>query len=159
MGILIKQIWFVRNVKRLINYLSITISAFILLYSILSIWAIGGGADIGTLMTKYSSLIIVPVVGLAISVVFLWKYHSAPSSKAITDNDRSNGAVTEMKQAIIKTLLCGTNLLIALLFFFIQINALNTAKELDSFGILPIYLCLIGGVIFYVTVLTKALKG
>ncbi|MFZ2539156.1 MAG: hypothetical protein WAX04_09690 [Oscillospiraceae bacterium] len=161
---MIKQIWFIRNERRLINSLCFTITGLILFYSILSIWALANSElamllqldetiikpSLYSLMFKRVNLYILPLILLVVCSMLLWFSNHIKSARYCTDEQSA-----ARKKQIKRDLLIGTNLFTTLVFSFLQIERLNIAKQIAGFGFVPIYLCIAGVLVFYATMIKK----
>lgn len=139
---IIKQIWFVRNVRKLINCLCPTIIGVIFLYSLLSIW---GLSDFNWQnVPSNSGLIIISVISVIFSSILIWV------SNRMKAPEKSTGETpASKKNQTIRDLLIGTNLMITLALSFLQLDRISIAKEVGGYGLLPMYLSLLGGIVFY----------
>ena len=153
---MIKQIWFIRNERKLINSLSFTIVGFIFLYSLLSIWALSdalldsSNQNVYQLMFGNAHLIILPLVSLLVSSVLFWFSNHTKASKNCFDKQS-----IVLEQKVKRDLLIGTNLFLTLVISFVQIEFLNYAKQISGFGLTPIYICIVGVTCFYVFTIFK----
>lgn len=162
---MIKKIWFVRNERKLLNYTCITIAGFILFYSILNIWAfadtelndlikINSNTDktVFSLMVSRINFIILPIISLAVCI-FLYNLSNHTKSFKGCNNEK----LYSMQKQIKRDTLIGTNLFITLTFTFIQIDKLNTIKEIQGFGLTPIYIFTAIILVFYFIMIKKSL--
>lgn len=139
-----KSLLFVRNTYRLINGLCLAVGCVIGLYSFASAWALAGSmADIGS----YSSLFVIPIVSIIISIL-LWR-------RCVTVKPANGGS--EKQRAYMMDFITASNLIIALILAFFQLDKVSSAKNTGGFGTVPIYLVIIGGIIFYVLRIKKML--
>lgn len=142
----IKQLWFVRNPYKLVGQLGIAVSAFSLFYSLLCLWALLFGADtqggaVIDFLSRFGGLLPLPLISTAFSVAAYCIY--------IRLAKRGQSAILIIK------LVTGFSLSIPAVLFFWQLHLLNTAKQIQGFGMLPAYLCLGVGIVYTIFVIIK----
>lgn len=130
---MIKQLWFVRNEHRLFNYLNFAIAGFTLIYTILNIIVFEGAN------TRYAFLIL-PIIALSICILLNRIYKGVHKRKSILS--------LEKEKQIAKTKICqetaiGYNFILMLLSFFIQMDILNTYKNVGGSYIILEILCIV----------------
>lgn len=125
---MIKKIWFVRNPVRLLGQLCIILGAFSFAYAALSGMGLADGS-FSHYLNEYVFLLFYPSVGILVAVVLFL-------------------LLRQMKDTLIRMLLLDLNCMLALCFFFLAVDAVSRAKEIESFGLFPIVLVLLGGVCF-----------
>ncbi len=164
---MIKQIWFVRNERKLINLLCFAIAGVILLYSVLNIWALSNAElttllqddkniippNLYSLMLARVDLFVLPLISLLVCSMLFWFSNHTKPTKNCVDNQSAS-----LQKQIKRDLLIGTNLFITLVFSFWQIDRLNNAKQIAGFGLVPIYLFIAGILAFYSIMIKKLLN-
>lgn len=162
---MIKQIWFIRNERKLINALCFTIGAVMLLYSLLSVWAMASDQllrydtaalkpTLFALMAEQFELLVLPLLSLAIcGILFFMSNHAKPVKNCIDKR------VAALQKQFRRDMLIGSNLLITLILAFFQLDKISLAKGVSGFGLVPVYICIAGGVIYYIWSIKKLLSG
>lgn len=145
---IIKKFWFVRNVYKLIGQLGIAVSVFSLFYSGLCIFALAGG-DYSDFFMRFGKLIPIPVVGLILSID-LYSIRNRISLQA--NRQMKFGSEWRKKPKrnialIIRLITCWELGFPAILLFW-QLDLLNTAKQIQGFGLFPAYLFVFVGIIY-----------
>lgn len=143
-----RNLFEVRNKTRLLNAISCTIAGFSLVYSIINLFIIEKPINILFLdnLSKYF-LVCIPIIAIAFCVYFVI------SSKKIMLNltkvpllFRETKFSPENKKAfncIQADTIIMINLFIQILFFFIQIETINTAKGIPPFSVIIPLVCVV----------------
>lgn len=154
---MIKQIWTVRSLPKLFNGLTLSLSTFMLLYTVLNV--IFFDKEVITRLNFWSSrfvsndklaLLIVPVLCFFASLI-LWHLSNVPKKLKyeVTEATRKT-ALKDIKNH--REYIVGSNFLITIISFFVELDALNTAKSLPGFGLFP---ALIGVVLLIIFTVIK----
>lgn len=154
---MIKQIWTVRSLPKLFNGLTLSLSTFMLLYTVLNV--IFFDKEVITRLNFWSSrfvsndklaLLIVPVLCFFASLI-LWHLSNVPKKLKyeVTEATRKT-ALKDIKNH--REYIVGSNFLITIISFFVGLDALNTAKSLPGFGLFP---ALIGVVLLIIFTVIK----
>lgn len=138
---MVKPIWTVRSIHRLFNGLNVAIAAFSLGYSLLCVLVLPELIPfrfipwVDPIHASRYFLAILPSVILVVGVM-LWvlskkakhlRYEINEVTKPTAEKDRKNHM----------ELLIGINFLLMVSGLFFQMDALNTAKQIDGFGVIP----------------------
>lgn len=142
-ALVIKQIWFIKNERKLINYLCIITASIIMLYSFLSVWGISDFK----LQNIHNSLglLAIPVFSFALSAFGYWLSNHTKAPKNCV-----NEAYGAKQKQLKRDLIIGTNLMVTLALSFISLNLISKAKAIEGFGLVPVYLVIIAGITFYI---------
>lgn len=125
---MIKKIWFVRNPVRLLSQLCIAFGIFSLAYAALSGLGLADG-NISQFLKDYIFLLCYPFLGILVSALLFL-------------------LLRRMKDTLFRMLLLDLNCVLALCFFFLAVDAVSRTKGIESFGLFPIVLVLLGGISF-----------
>lgn len=144
---MIKQIWTIRDIHKLFTGLNFSIAIFSLGYTILNIFTLPDKIDYGyspsaginIVESKYA-LLPLPIVALliCIAVYLMIKYFS----KSKQNNPDSIKAT--------KNALNGSNFILMLLLFFIELDFINKAKQVGGFSPIIILFLMIAFAIFVI---------
>lgn len=139
---LIKQIWTIRSLPKLFNGLNLSVSLFMLFYTILNVIFLDNLICYKLLFfgnnlpdnSKYL-LFIIPVIGVMVTL-FLSFYSNVPKKIKYEINEITRyTALKDYKNH--REYLIGLNFLITLTIAFVGIDSLTLAKGLNSFLLLP----------------------
>lgn len=179
---MIKQIWFVRNITRLFVSLSFTINLVISLYAFLSALALTQVLNnenlIIAMLQQYNGLLFFPFLGWCFFVFFfgLSLYLKRARKKFITqkslclqktlytnetqkneDKEKLSNA-EEMRLLFLTHFITSSNFSCSIIFAFFSLDVISMAKNIQSFGIFPVILCIIATIYYYITLILKLFK-
>lgn len=160
---MIKQIWTVRSLLKLLNGLAVSFSAVILGYTILNLLVLEQNVPIKTFLlfgnTQNLSkflLLIIPIIGLGISV-FLFILANKPKTIKYEINEVTKPvAIADLKNH--RELVIGLNLLYSAAIGFAQVDVLSFAKQIDGFIFVPSIAFIVLSIPFIIVKMVKTHK-
>lgn len=163
---MIKQIWFIRNITKLFVGLSFAINFVITLYCLFSALAlttiIQSESLISSMLNQYSGLLFFPFVGWVVFIFFFGvgiylkrsrKKFLNHKSIFLTENVKnlSDDDIKKIKLNLstkeetlllfLSHFITSTNFSTSITFAFFSLDVVSRAKNIQSFGMLPIYIC------------------
>ncbi len=160
---MIKQIWTIRSVTKLFDGLTFAITLFMLGYTILNILVLPSEVSYknissGDIIAHYSKfiLLILPVISTFICIVL---HTIGTKVKNLIVNAKLTNRIIVGNLKIKYESLIGFNFILALTFFFTQLNLLNSAKEIAGFSPIIIVACIIGLIVFGIYQITRLIKA
>lgn len=162
---MIKQIWFIRNNTRLFVLLSFSINLIISLYSVLSAFALTTTLQneniLISMLNQYSNLLFFPFVGWCLFILFLgfgWYLKRSRKNflkhKTLYLNEKIDSTTDNIKEIkldlttkeemlllFLSHFITSTNFSTSVTFAFFSLDVVSKVKEIQSFGMLPVYIC------------------
>lgn len=139
---MIKPLWTVRNIHKLFNGLNVSISSFMLVYTILNLMVFDKEVarkmffwSQSSVMGNKYALLILPIVGIVLSCVLVYLSTIPKHIKYEINEITKITALKDLKNH--RELIIGCNFLLTLSIFFAQLDNLSFAKHIKSFGFIP----------------------
>lgn len=172
---MIKQIWFVRNITKLFVSLSLAINGVITLYSTLSALALtqtlGEENIVISMLQQYNGLLFFPLIGWCFFLFFfgLGLYLKRARKKFIkhktlykNEEDITNPTLSsyeEMRLIFLSKFITATNFSTSVTIAFFSLDIVSQAKNISSFGLFPIILCVVATLYYYIILVIELHKS
>ncbi|WMJ22548.1 hypothetical protein RBG61_11185 [Paludicola sp. MB14-C6] len=154
---MIKQIWSIRSNAKLFNGLNFVITLFSLLYTILILFVLPN--QIMLFHSQLHSKLILLILPLCSTILCCIFYHIVNKlKKKLADTKKIDRTATQPIRVLHDSVI-GFNFLLMVTLFFIQIELLNRAKQIQGFSPLIIYIGLILIILFLIDSIRKYIKS
>lgn len=170
---MIKQIWFVRNITNLFVSLAFTINFIIGLYSTLSAFALTDTLNqepfIKSMFQQFGHLLFFPFIGWCFFFFFFGlgiylkkarknflKHKTIFFKGYLPDKSKLNLSQSEeMRLLFFSKFITCTNLSTSITFAFFSLDIVSKSKNIQSFGMFPVFLCWAVTFYYYATLIFK----
>lgn len=139
---MIKQIWTVRDPRKLFIGLSFTIAGLMLFYTLINLLYIPMPYSwSGIVFMEYARITVTPVISLLLC--FLWKIRISRGGVLSGCKKASNPISLDRQKSLSKDCRIAAMTIATLALAFVQLDILNKAKSLPGFGLAVPFFCLV----------------
>lgn len=157
---MIKQIWFIRNQNRLMDWLCFAVSFFNILYSALNLLAIADvettalNTDFKFAVMSHLNLMIIPIVSIIFCLV-IYQLKRRLRGTVKTGSDKKE----KLQYSFKSEALGAANLYLMICALFLELDMLSKIKNISGFGLFPLIIFSVFLVLYYIYLIKKHLKS